>query len=168
MELGNPKWYVIKTRPLQEEKAFLNLMMQGIEVYFPKMIKKFWRKGKKLEVLKPLFPGYIFAKFSIDTHYRKVSYTRGVLKVVSFGKFPIPLNDEEIEMIKIREENGVVKIEDRNFSTGDEIKVVRGPFNGLEGIFVRELSDKERVEVLLRFLFTKARIILDKDFIEKK
>lgn len=166
--LSTPKWYAIKAHPLQEEKAFLNLLMQGIEVYFPKIIKKFWRKGKKVELLKPLFPGNIFAKFPVETHYRKVSYTRGVSKIVSFGGFPIPLEDEEIEVIKAREENGVVKLEDRNFSEGEKIKVVRGPFNGIEGVFVRELDDKERVEVLLKFLYAKARIVLDKDFIEKK
>lgn len=168
MDLSALKWYVIKTKPLQEEKAFLNLSMQGIEVYFPKILKRFWRKGKKLELLKPLFPGYLFAKFSVETHYRKVNYTRGVSKIVSFGNYPIPLEEEEIKIIKSKEENGVIKLEDRNFSEGEAIRVVKGPFNGLEGVFVKELDDRERVQVLLRFLYSKAKIILEKDFIEKK
>lgn len=46
--------------------------------------------------------------------------------------------------------------------------VVKGPFQGLEGIFEKEISDGERVLILLSFLSGKAKIIMEKGFIEKK
>jgi transcriptional antiterminator RfaH len=161
------KWYVVKTKPLSEDKALRNLIMQGIEVYLPKIKKTLWRRRKKIELLKPLFPGYLFAKFSIESHFRKVSYTIGVSKIVSFNGFPVPLEDEEIEFMKARESNGFISIGEESFKRGERVRVVKGPFSGFEGLFERELEDGERVEILLKFLSHKAKIAIEKDFIEK-
>ncbi len=161
------KWYVVKTKPLCEDKALSNLIKQGIEVYLPKIKKVIWRRGKKLELVKPLFPGYLFAKFSVESHLRKVSYTRGVSRAVSFNCFPVPLEDEEIEFIKARESNGFISIGEESFKRGERVRVVKRPFSGFEGLFERELEDGERIEILLKFLSHKAKIAVEKDFIKK-
>ncbi len=163
----NLNWYVVKTRPLQEEKALKNLVMQGIEVYLPRIKKIILRNGKRKDLAKPLFPGYLFARFCVETHFRKVHYTRGVSRVVCFNGIPIPLDEEEIEFIRTKEVDGFVSIKEKDFSKGEKVKVVNGPFCGFEGLFERELEDGERVEILLKFLSRKAKIIIEKDWVEK-
>ena len=55
-------WYVIRTKPCQEERAAENLEYWGIQVLAPRLATK-----KEESKWKPFFPGYIFAKFDIES-----------------------------------------------------------------------------------------------------
>ncbi len=54
-----------------------------------------------------------------------------------------------IDEIRRRGTNGVVKIEERAYGSGERLRVVEGPFRGFEAIFERYLSGAERVAILL-------------------
>ena len=43
---------------------------------------------------------------------------------------------------------------------GEIIRIQTGPLQGLEAVFVREMSDHERVVLLLRTLTYQARVVL--------
>ena len=59
-------WYVVSTKPNQENRAALNLRKQAFEVLLPMMQKK-RRHARQIEtVLRPLFPGYLFVEFDPD------------------------------------------------------------------------------------------------------
>mgnify|MGYP001978633184 CR=1 FL=1 len=62
---SKPQWFLIYTKPHQEERAKENLENQGNEVFLP-MIASEKTKQTHSFSLKPMFPRYLFAKFKVD------------------------------------------------------------------------------------------------------
>src|SRR5689334_16613864 len=81
------QWYVVHTNPKQEERADSNLRAWGVETLHPKLKTRRFNEftGAPTVTTKPLFPRYIFAKFNAREQLAKISFTRGVHYVVSFG-----------------------------------------------------------------------------------
>src|SRR5262245_9703752 len=81
---NHPSWYVVHTRPQQEERANSNLLTLGLEVLSPKLRMTKYNEftGNPTRLIKPLFPGYIFACFRFGESYHRVRFTRGVHSVV--------------------------------------------------------------------------------------
>ena len=101
-------WYAVSTKPHQEKQAELHIKQWGIECFLPLLkVSKIIRRTRKT-VIEPLFPGYLFARFELDRHYRAVSYATGVRKVVEFGSGPVELDAAMIDAIKERLNDGYV------------------------------------------------------------
>src|ERR1044072_5746751 len=101
-EVELPEWFAVCTHAKQEGRAYYNLQAAGVECFNPK-IKEYRRNqftGAVTQITRPLFPRYIFARFRPQSLLRKVSYTRGVLKVVSFNAKPLPVATEVVELLK--------------------------------------------------------------------
>jgi transcriptional antiterminator RfaH len=163
-----PRWYVIQTRPKEEDRADSNLRAWKIETFTPKFKERRSSPYSSSQnyVLKHLFPRYIFARFCA-TRLFHVNYTRGVQKVVGFGEGPAPLDDEIVELIKSRlNEEGVVRIGEP-LKPGDQIVVKAGPLKGLAGIFERTTNDIDRVMILLSAVGYQARITVEREFVRK-
>ena len=81
------QWYVVHTNPKQEERADSNLRAWGVETLHPKLKTRRFNEftGAPTVTTRPLFPRYIFAKFNAREQLAKISFTRGVHYVVSFG-----------------------------------------------------------------------------------
>src|SRR5215468_8378498 len=121
-------WHLIHTRPKQEARAEYNLMTLNIETYTPmykaKRVNQY--TGKIDYRAKPLFPRYLFARFSINDLYHKVCFTRGVRSLVCYDNYPPEIDEEVIAMIQSREgKDGFVRI-DEEFSAGDEVIITNG------------------------------------------
>ena len=154
-------WYVLNTRPkkeIQVEKLFLS---GGIDVYNPKYL----RDGRAY----PFFAGYTFIKFEFPKDYRLVCYTRGVKRVVGNREGPIKIMEEIIDQLKSREINGYIELEKygREPDLGDEIEVMEGPLKGLRGIFKKDLSEKDRVLILLNYVSYQGKLIIEKKKVKK-
>lgn len=162
----DPKWYLVKTKPLNETRIHTRLTEAGFEALYPKILKKV--KGTKGRfVPRPLFPTYLFVRFAID-QFRTVRYTRGVARVISFGPEPQEVGQEIIDAVRGRmNENGFVELVKRpvTWKRGERIKIGDGPFAGVDAIFVEELPDRQRV-VLLLDAVSSFRVILNKEVIE--
>jgi transcriptional antiterminator RfaH len=156
-------WYVVQTHPNSEAKAEAHLRRQGFETYLPRYLK-YRRHARRIdEIHMPLFPRYLFV--AIDTarqRWRAIHSTLGVSRLVSFGDAPVPLRPCIIEQLKKREnEKGCVRLETRpTFARGDTVRVSTGPLESCVGLF-EDITDNERVAVLLDFLGRKARVILN-------
>jgi transcription elongation factor/antiterminator RfaH len=159
------RWYVVNTKPRNEERAATNLTNGGIEVLAPKLKVRKYKEGKFVYVVEPMFPSYIFVRFHPVDDFRMVKYARGVKTIVHFGEKIVPLQDEMIEFIKSRLEHGVASIEKPKISKGEKILIKDGPFRGLSGIFEGELDGKERVAILLDGVNYCAKMEIDRDLI---
>jgi transcription elongation factor/antiterminator RfaH len=159
------RWYVVNTKPRNEERAAHNLENGGIEVLAPKLKLRKYKDGKFVQVIEPMFPSYIFVRFHPVDEFRMVKYARGVKTIVHFGGQIIPLQDELIEFIKVRLDNGVAAIQKPNISKGEKILIKDGPFKGFSGIFESELEGKERVAILLDGVNYCAKMEIDRDLI---
>lgn len=154
-------WFVINTKPKKEFQVEKIFKEAGFWIYNPKYVNE--------KVIKPFFPCYSFIYFDYPAQYRLVRYTRGVKKVVGNSEGPIPISDELIRNIKSREVNGLIELEKYGQSPeiNDEIEIMEGPFKGFRGIFQKELSDSERVMILLNYVSYQGQIIIEKKKLKK-
>ncbi|HEX8557030.1 MAG TPA: transcription termination/antitermination NusG family protein [Pyrinomonadaceae bacterium] len=164
----SPSWYVIHTHPKQESRAESNLLAWRVETFVPryKARRRNQFTSEPSYTIRPLFPGYIFARLEALDMFHKIRYTRGVRGIVSAGDEPVPLDDSIIAMIMSRGgSDGLVKFEDE-IKTGDEVVVNGSAFSGFVGVFDRRMKDSERVIVLLKTAY-QFRVVLPEKHVTK-
>ena len=98
--LGEDNWYAIQTKPYCEDKAATNIRRLGLPVLLPKIRREKSENGSRRITIKPLFPGYLFARFRPAAHLHSIRYARGVNRVLCTGPAPIPLGDEVVGAIE--------------------------------------------------------------------
>ena len=148
------QWYVVYTRPREEQVAEENLIRQGFETYWPRYRKRTTHARKMQEATASLFPRYLFARFSLaDSGWRVIRSTRGVAGLVSQGFDPTPIPARLIADIRNREdERGFVVLGRQiELQKGQRIQLASDAFKGLDVIFEAQ-KDSERVVALLGLL----------------
>lgn len=155
------KWYVVNAKPKKEFQVERLFIEGGFDIYTPKYIQD--------KQIKSFFPGYQFLRFEYPEQYRMVKYTRGVKSIIGNDSGPIPIADEIIDQIRAREINGVIELEKYGLEPdlGDEIEVMEGAMKGLRGVFHKELTDKERVIILLNYVSYQGTLIIEKKKLKK-
>ena len=90
-------------------------------------------------------------------------------RIIGNPEGPIPVPEEIIQQIKQREINGYIEFEKYGGipEIGDEIEIMEGPMKGLRGIFRKELTEKERVMILLNFVSYQGKLIIEKKKLKK-
>lgn len=162
-------WYVVHTRPKQEDRTSTNLRTWGIDTLAPKLrVNKFNEfTGKLTHIVKPLFPGYIFSRFAYNKTFHRVRYTRGVNSLVSFNNQPVPVADEIIELVQLQiGGDGFVKTMDE-LKPGDEVVINNGRFKNFYGVFERGMRDSDRVRILLNTVTFQTHIVVDRACVSK-
>ena len=144
-----------------------SLQREGIETFFPKLRRKKTIRRVRRWVTGPLFPNYIFARFEFSQSGRFVKYANSVTNVVSFGGKPAVVDGSIINVIQSHCKESVVTVQPPELRPGDEVEIQEGPLRGLKGIFERELSDSERVVILLQSIAAAARVQVSREQVEK-
>lgn len=166
---GKFYWYCIYTKPGQMKTALAHLLRQGLKSFYPKVRVQRVIRGKKQWVIRPMFPNYLFANFSLVDHYRPVQATRGVSRVISFGGPPPAVPSAVIDQLKTEKGEGrIVQLEPEEFKRGEKVRVIEGPFAGFSAVFKSELKDRERVIILLNLLKTSVSSQVPRDAITKE
>jgi transcriptional antiterminator RfaH len=161
-------WYAIRTHPKQENRAEQNLKAWGVETFFPKIMDCRFNEFtiEPSYFIKPLFPGYLFARFALNNLLHKVRFTRGVHGVVCIGNDPAPVDDRVIEIIATQiDEAGFVKI-GVALEPGAKVLIQAGPFKGLTGIFEQEASAADRIKILLDCVSFQARVETERNHVK--
>ncbi|GJL57122.1 MAG: transcription antitermination protein RfaH [Nitrospirales bacterium] len=162
----NRNWYLIHTKARQESSAEMNLRRLGVETFLPCIRhSKSGRDKCKADELEPLFPGYLFVRVDMSTEFRKVAYSHGVLNVVKFGSTPAYVENEIINSIKARGNNGLIILPPSALKMGETVVVSKGPFRGFEAIFDGEVNGLQRVSILLKTVAYQARMVVNRDCI---
>jgi transcriptional antiterminator RfaH len=154
-------WYAVHTKPRQESLAEFTLHRLGVETFCPKLKQQKLIRRKRVDTINPLFPGYLFARFQVETHFRAVNAGRGVLRVVALGTTPTVVDETIISSIQQRLEDGYVTLRPVPLSPGQRVRIHDGPFQGLEAVFEKALSDHQRAVLLLQALSYHARVVVD-------
>ena len=154
-------WYVIHTKPRQEERALINLNNQGYTCYLPRREKQVLRGRTLTTKSEALFPRYLFINLRGTTNTRSwapIRSTLGVSRLLTFGTEPARIDDRTIVAMQdreLRQSGSAVPI----FQTGDKVHIVSGPFAGFDAVF--EISDGDtRVKVLIELLSQSASLTL--------
>jgi len=157
-------WYVIHTKPRQEGRVQQNLQAWGVPAFAPELrtAPGAGRDRGLRPTVEPLFPQYIFARFSPETMLHKVQFTRGVHSVVNFGGELASVGADVIRLIAARLGNGGFVTPGPQFKPGDRLIIRDGPFRELIGIFDHEVPAAQRVTILLTAVGYRARVQIDR------
>ena len=161
-------WYLIYSKPNQEQIAKENLERQGYETYLPltSLLRK--QRGKSIRKIGPLFPRYLFIYLSdqID-NWGPIRSTLGVASLVRFGMKPAKVPDALVADLKSREaEPGVHPVKIQEFEQGDKVRIAEGPFEGYEAIYSAQDSN-DRVLILLKIAENYAKLKIEAQSIER-
>ena len=96
-------WFLVQTKPQQETRALENLQQQGVNAFCPQVLVEKLSRGKRKVSKEVLFPNYLFVEFDQEAvSALSINYTRGVNRIVSFGKVPSQVPDQLISQLKER------------------------------------------------------------------
>jgi transcriptional antiterminator RfaH len=152
------RWYAVNTQPSREERADENLRRQGFESWLPRF-RRMRKHARRVDhVLAPLFPGYLFVRLDRDIErWRSINGTFGVIRLLCNGEVPLAVPDGLVEEImRRRDECGLVVLPPRCVAVGNTVKVALGGFAELEGL-VEEMPRRDRVLLLLNLLGRQVR-----------
>jgi len=154
-------WFVLHTKPQREFQVERLFQEGGFQVYCPRYVEA----GR----IKPFFPGYEFVYFTYPDQYKMVKYTRGVRHIVGNDGGAISLEPQFIDRLRSREIAGYIELEKYGVAPelGDEIEVVTGPWKGLRGVFRKQMSDQDRVIVLLNYVSYQGQLLIEKSKLKK-
>jgi transcriptional antiterminator RfaH len=158
------QWFAVNTKPKNEDLAVAHLEAKGVEVFLPKIPVRRKRGSKKVSLMEPLFPGYLFVHIAPVTKLvNQVNWTPGVRRLLCAGDTPVPVPDAAIDLIRQRvgpRDHQTPKPE-REFPTGSRVAIRHGPFAGLVGIIEKPVSGRGRVRVLLELLQRQMTVEVD-------
>jgi len=160
------KWYVVQSKPREEERARHFLEEKGFDTYLPMMEVLKVRGFKNVKTESALFPGYLFCRFNPDESLAHVRWTRGVKKLLPESVNPIPVDNEVVKAIRnLQQKDGVIR--KQPLQQLDKIRIARGPMKDILGVFDYWTSDQGRVKVLLNFISYQASVELHHSLVEK-
>ena len=158
------RWYVVNTYAGHENRVKENLEKRvesmGIQDYLFRILvaeesEIEIKNGKQVEKMKNLFPGYLFVEMIMtDDAWYVVRNTPGVTGFIGSsggGAKPFPVSPDEIESILRRMGQSDKKIV-VDFTIGDSVKILTGPFAGMIGR-VDNMNDQTQVASVLTMLF---------------
>lgn len=160
-------WYVVWTRSHCEERVTEELATNGFETFFPKAQAWVQRRGKRRRLYAPLFPGYLFVRRAMDANsHAAVLRTRGVVRLLGDGGEPTPIDGVEIDAVRRLASSGLPLSRRGPIDRGDRVRVVAGPFAGLEGRFLRSRPHKGLFVIAVTLLRRSVAVEVDAAFVE--
>lgn len=120
-------------------------------------------KGKRKESSRKFYPGYILVNMELDDEtWHIVNNTAKVTGFLGGRDRPTPLSDREAEKILHRMEAGKRKPKPKFFfETGDEIRVIDGPFANFNGTVDEVNPEKGKIRVLVSIFGRSTPVELD-------
>lgn len=159
-------WYVVHTGSRQEELANNSLMMAGFETLLLRQWRVVVKSRKKLNVLRPWFPRYLFVGVAPGQSLFDVNEADGVSVVLHGSNGPYALTKAVMDDLRrMADPGGVIHSwadkerrtmnTKRRFSPGEKIRICGGPFTGM--LAVVELDNGKIVDLILEQSGLKAQ-----------
>ncbi len=159
------QWYVVHVLSGQENRVRQRIerMIEAeemgdkiFEVLMPTEIVSEVKRGKKSEMKKKFYPGYVIINMNLFTQDNRlvedvwyfIKETDGVIGFAGTKDKPIPMRQREVDamlaQIKEREESVRPAV---TFQVGDTVKVADGPFESQSGVVEEIDPEKGKLRV---------------------
>jgi len=154
------KWYIVHVYSGFESKVKSALEEKMASSPFPEKFGKVLvpteeivelAKGKRKTSSRKFYPGYILVRMELDDEtWHIVNSTAKVTGFLGGREKPTPISDEEADQILNRMEAGKLKPQPKYFfESGDEIRVIDGPFTNFNGSVEEVNPEKGKIKVLV-------------------
>jgi len=160
IETAPDNWIVASTHPHKERVAVENLGRQGFHAYCPRIRKRIHHARRMQQVLRPLFPSYVFIKLNPHLEqWRSIASTFGVRNLIRFGEKPATVPDQFLAGLLATEDSGAVTIPRArdSYQPGEKVRMREGPFDGLIAT-VLSAGESGRIVVLMDLLRRSVRV----------
>jgi transcriptional antiterminator RfaH len=146
-------WFCLRTQRKREHIAAACLrQISEVEVFCPRVrFRKPTMRGP-VWFVECMFPGYLFARFDFTTYHRQISQRPGVSGFVQFGERLALLPDALINEIRTRTGPGELVEVALALERGQSVRIIQGPFQGLEALITRVMTPRERVQILIEWM----------------
>ncbi|MFL5007427.1 MAG: transcription termination/antitermination protein NusG [Microvirga sp.] len=138
-------WVAAQLLPQKEALALDQLKRSGFPTYLQRIRERRIVRRRVIETARPLFPSYAF--ISIESQWHAARWSPGGAHMIVDGAAPARVGDSIIAELRSREINGLVELSP-GLKVGDRVRVERGPFSGLHGLYAGQAA-AERVLILL-------------------
>ena len=167
------RWYVVHTYSGYENtvKATIektvqsrNLQEQILAISIPmETVTEITESGVSKTYDRKLYPGYVFIKMVYsDNTWHAVRGVRGVAGFVgATGGDPIPLSEEEVYEMGVEKREIVV-----NYSVGDSVRILDGPFSSFTGTVDSIDVEKNSVSVVVTMFGRETSVEFELDQVE--
>lgn len=171
------RWYVVHTYAGYENKVKQNLATRVrsmaveeriFEVVIPMEDVIEFKGGAKRVVQKKLYPGYLYIRMDLnDDSWYVVRNTPGVTGFVGSGSRPVHLSRKEVEeILGVAVDDDTAqpekKIRPRHaYETGEQVRVVNGPFAEFNGIISEIDVDRSKLKVLVNIFGRETPVELE-------
>jgi len=165
IEVEQRQWYLVYSKPQQEDIAQFHLRVKGLANFFPKLL--FPSSAGKRKRIVPLFPNYLFVRLKLfSEEFYKAQWSPGVNRRVSFNDMPMPIDNRVIELL-MQQTNPDGLIEARpKLKRGQQVRIQGGAFAGLQAIIEEPPNVKGRIKVLMQLLSRATPVELPIDCVE--
>ena len=121
------------------------------------------RNGKRVQVTRRLYPGYVLVKMLYNQRTMHViNNIQGVIKFVGGGAEPQPLREDEInKILGVEPEVVEEEREEVPFKMDQVVEVTEGPFKDFSGTVQEVYHDKGKVKVEVSLFGRPTSVELD-------
>jgi transcription antitermination factor NusG len=165
-----PRWYACYTRARHEKRVADILEERGLEHFLPLVGRWQQWKDRRKHVFFPMFPSYVFARFTLEKAHHVLSVP-GVSSLVRVNGVAVPIRDDELDNVRRAAAvlaSPVVEVETEPapwLVDGRRVRVAGGPFAGVQGMVVTRLGHC-RVLVGLEQIGQGLEINIDSRYLE--
>ena len=172
------KWYIAKAQTGQENKVTKSLKEKIVnhkmteffsDILVPEETVVTTANGKKKTIKKKFFPGYVLIKMIMnDKTWHLVKSTDKITGFIggTLDK-PAPITNEEAAYMTSQMEEGFKKPRASiNFTEGESVKVIEGPFTNFVGT-IEAVNEKGKVKVNVSIFGRPTPVELDFTQVEK-
>ena len=167
-------WYVVHTysgmenrvlQNLENRVSSLNMEDYIYEIIVPTEEVTEIRNGQRKQVKRTVLPGYVLVRMDLtDESWSTVRHTPSVTGFVGHSNSPVPLSLDEVEKMlapaviaaATSSSEGPTrrkkKVEVADFSVGDSVMVVDGPFAGVHATITEINVNNQRLKALVEIL----------------
>jgi transcription antitermination factor NusG len=139
-------WFVLQVITKHEKRVAQHLTVRDVEHYLPLYSERSRWSDRTVRLDLPLFPGYIFVR-NLNGSRIPILSTPGVLRLLGSDGYS-RVSASEIDRIREALTRGHILRPHPNLCVGMRVRLVRGMFEGVEGI-VAELRRKSSVVIML-------------------
>jgi transcriptional antiterminator NusG len=169
---GQKQWYIVHTYSGFEERVRENLTQRiealGMrekfgEIKIPTETLVEMKGGKKREVQRKFFPGYILIEMDMaDDAWHLVKNTPKVTGFVGTGKKPTPLTPEEVDQILTQVVTTKEKPKPKHvYEHGEHVRIIDGPFTNFTGVVEEVNIDRSTLKVMVTIFGRSTPVELD-------
>ncbi|HDS02653.1 MAG TPA: transcription termination/antitermination factor NusG [Firmicutes bacterium] len=173
------KWYVLNALVGGEGKA-RKLLLERIkqagmeemfgEIYIPSEKIVDTKNGKKKEIIKKIFPGYILVEMDLtEETWHLIASVQGIGSFVGPKGRPVPLTETEVLQIKEDSEDRKNTLKPRiYYRVGEKVRIVDGPFASFSGVVDNVMAEKSKLRVMVSIFGRQTPVELDYYQVEKE